>query len=142
MLELMEALQQENNLVALAAFRTIDLNKDGVLTFNEYLRRLFPHATEREFAAMQEWAFPTKPVAVQEPTFEPTSEQLEEIRKMFSMYDSNHNAKIEMTELLSLSERCGFSQADIASLFKASDKDANGSISLAEFVELMKVSYI
>ncbi|KAG2498880.1 hypothetical protein HYH03_003072 [Edaphochlamys debaryana] len=141
--ELIDSLESEKKLTRqeLSAFRTIDINKDGVLTFDEYLRRLFPYANDREFAKMLDWARP-KSSAKQEVTFEPDPAQLEEIRKMFKMFDKNNNGVIDKTELVAVAERCGYDSKDMEDLFKISDKDLSSTISFDEFVQLMKTSYI
>ncbi|PNW75462.1 hypothetical protein CHLRE_12g527450v5 [Chlamydomonas reinhardtii] len=142
--ELIEALSAEKKLThqELSAFRTIDINQDGVLTFNEYLRRLFPMATDKEFACMLSWANPHTAAGAHETLFEPTKEQLEEIKKMFAMFDKNGNGTIEKVELVAVAEKCGYVGSDVEDLFKAHDVDHNGSISFDEFVQLMKISYV
>jgi hypothetical protein len=39
-------------------FQILDLNGDGVLTFEEFITRLYPLATKRERVQMNQWAFP------------------------------------------------------------------------------------
>ncbi|KAG2453481.1 hypothetical protein HYH02_001702 [Chlamydomonas schloesseri] len=142
--ELIDALSADKQLThqELSAFRTIDINKDGVLTFNEYLRRLFPMATDKEFRQMLSWANPHTPGAAAEAFFEPTNDQLEEIKKMFVMFDKNGNGTIEKAELVAVAEKCGYMGSDVEDLFKAHDLDRNGSISFDEFVQLMRISYM
>ncbi|GFR43967.1 hypothetical protein Agub_g5110 [Astrephomene gubernaculifera] len=125
----------------LAVFRMLDVNRNGYLTFNEYLRRLFPYANDREFKVMLAWGMPHQGPPP-EPLFEPTSRQLEEIKMLFNMMDRNRNGVIEVNELLMMAQTCGYEETDIANLFKKTDVDMNGSISFNEFVQLVRTSYI
>lgn len=142
--ELTKALEKEKNLShhELSAFRTIDINRDGVLTLDEYLRRLYPYANDREFKIMWEWVNPAAKAGQHSTTWNPSPEQLDEIRQIFKMYDSNGNGVIERQELVSLAERCGYHGQDVEDLFNSTDTDKNGTISFDEFVQLMRISYI
>ena len=52
-----------------------------VLTIDEYLRRLHPHASERELKVMLRWATPASGAAKEE-TWDLSPEQLEEIKQV------------------------------------------------------------
>ncbi|KXZ52797.1 hypothetical protein GPECTOR_8g184 [Gonium pectorale] len=142
--ELVQALQEEKSMphYELSAFRTIDKNTDGVLTFDEYLRCLYPYATEAEFQRMLVWGTPVKPAEEPEPLFVPNPEELEEIKQMFRMFDKNRNGVIDIAELATVVEKCGYEGADVEHLFKQTDKDMSGTISFEEFIQLVKSSFI
>ncbi|GLC37822.1 hypothetical protein PLESTM_000651700 [Pleodorina starrii] len=141
--ELMKALSEDSPLrqQALSAFRSVDMNKNLVLTFNEYLRRIYPLANDREFKVMLSWVKPS-PEEPQELLFEPTTQQLKEIAKMFDRFDSNRNGVIEIQELVAASAVFGYEECEVEELFKNTDKNMNGTINFQEFIQLMKVSYI
>lgn len=72
----------------------MDTDKNCVLTFNEYLRSIYPLANEREFQVMLSWV--KKAPNAPEHLFEPTPQQLKEIATMFERFDSNHNGAIDI----------------------------------------------
>ncbi|EFJ45481.1 hypothetical protein VOLCADRAFT_94189 [Volvox carteri f. nagariensis] len=126
---------------ALSAFKSIDLNKNCVLTFSEYMRRIFPYANDREFKVMLSWVKPAQGEQ-QEPTFEPTAEQRKEIATMFKRMDANKDGVLEVNELVAASAVFGYDESEVMELFNNTDKNMNGLISFDEFIQLMKVSYI
>ncbi|GLI58707.1 hypothetical protein VaNZ11_000458 [Volvox africanus] len=127
---------------ALSTFRSVDMNKNCVLTFNEYLRSIYPYANDREHKAMLAWVKRTPREEQPEPMFEPTPQQLREIAKMFERFDNNRDGVIEVQELVATSAALGYDESEVEELFRNTDKDMDGTISFAEFIDLMKVSYI
>ncbi|GIL70667.1 hypothetical protein Vretimale_3767 [Volvox reticuliferus] len=126
---------------ALSTFRSVDMDKNCVLTFSEYLRRIYPYANDREVKVMLAWVkrIPTEP---QEAMFKPTVQQLEEISKMFDRFDSNRDGVIEVQELIAISASYGYDESEVEELFRNADKDMDGTISFTEFIDLMKLSYV
>ncbi|GIL70668.1 hypothetical protein Vretimale_3767 [Volvox reticuliferus] len=117
------------------------MDKNCVLTFSEYLRRIYPYANDREVKVMLAWVkrIPTEP---QEAMFKPTVQQLEEISKMFDRFDSNRDGVIEVQELIAISASYGYDESEVEELFRNADKDMDGTISFTEFIDLMKLSYV
>ncbi|GIL47032.1 hypothetical protein Vafri_3865 [Volvox africanus] len=127
---------------ALSTFRSVDINKNCVLTFNEYLRRIYPYANDREYKVMLAWVKRTPPEEQPEPLFEPTAQQLREIAKMFDRFDSNGDGVIQIQELVATAAALGYDELEVEELFRVTDKDMDGTISFTEFIDLMKMSYI
>jgi Ca2+-binding EF-hand superfamily protein len=140
--EMAKAMQNAKNVSYHDAFKTLDLNGDGVLTFEEYIIRLYPLATKRERAQMNQWAFPDKPSSITAVGPKPlNTKQLNELKELFIVYDKNKNGEIEPDEFRKLVRDCGLSADDADEMFQIDDKDHNGVVSFDEFVLLMKDSY-
>uniref|UniRef100_A0A7S0YHU5 EF-hand domain-containing protein n=1 Tax=Polytomella parva TaxID=51329 RepID=A0A7S0YHU5_9CHLO len=130
-------------------FRVLDINRDGVVTFDEFLRRTFPWASTADFNAMLDWANEgeeskkkTGNSESNQETWEIDDETSQDLKKLFNVWDTNHNGILEYEELVVQAENCGFDSDEIRRLFNAHDKDHNGVISFEEFVFLVKTSFI
>lgn len=65
-------LQENENMAAgshasLDSFRALDVNHNGVLSFDEYLTSLYPLATKQDMKVMKSWAMPEKVSPTQSP---------------------------------------------------------------------------
>lgn len=49
---------------------------------------------------------------------------------------------VVVQELLRVAERCGYSTEEFKELFAMSDKNADGVLTLPEFIEMMKASFL
>ena len=73
------------------------------------------------------------------PKFGLDSEQLEEIREAFNLFDTDGSGSIEVKELKAAMRALGFQvkKAEIRKMVADVDKDENGSIEFDEFVDMM-----
>eukprot|EP00798_Chlamydomonas_sp_ICE-L_P024888 gene24888-10553_t len=110
----------------LQVVRSLDVNKDGMVSFEEMLKRLYPLANAKEIKVMYKWAYPDPEEAPVDPGFVPTAQQLQDLKDMFKIYDKNNNGGLEYKELVEMSGSVGYDPSELDSLFKASDK-ANAS---------------
>jgi len=68
-----------------------------------------------------------------------TKEQLAELKDAWNLFDTNKDGKITAAELKSAMKKLGQTASDkeIQAMIKEVDKDNNGTVEWAEFVELM-----
>ena len=73
------------------------------------------------------------------PKFGLDSEQLEEVREAFNLFDTDGSGSIEVKELKAAMRALGFQikKAEIRKMVADVDKDENGSIEFDEFVDMM-----
>ncbi|XP_065061093.1 neo-calmodulin-like [Rhopilema esculentum] len=69
-----------------------------------------------------------------------TDYELEEIREMFSLFDTNHDGRITSEELGIVLERLGYiiSSESLKALVDEMDYDGSGTIELTEFVRIIE----
>mmetsp|Transcript_16888 Transcript_16888/g.50634 ORF Transcript_16888/g.50634 Transcript_16888/m.50634 type:complete len:181 (+) Transcript_16888:323-865(+) len=121
--------------------RLMDANKDGTITFDEFLLTCYPNATPQERNIMYSWAIPEKPA--KEPSmWTPKAEELEEIKSMFMLYDTNKNGVLEWQEVATMAKNTGYDEDEIDALFNKADLNNDKVIGFDEFVEMVKHSYI
>ncbi|GAX72601.1 hypothetical protein CEUSTIGMA_g57.t1 [Chlamydomonas eustigma] len=124
--------------------RAMDRNHDGIVTFEELLKTLYPYASQHELKVMYRWVYPeSAPEEVHiASTFEPTAEQLWELEQLFKIYDKNKSGGLEYKEVLDMALAAGYDSEEIAIMFHDADINKDEVISFDEFVQLMKSSYI
>merc|ERR1712070_1201674 len=68
-----------------------------------------------------------------------TQKEIDEINEAFSLFDADNSGMIDATELKSAMEALGFKpkREEIKKMLADIDKDGNGTIEAAEFMELM-----
>ncbi|KAG1677553.1 hypothetical protein FOA52_014451 [Chlamydomonas sp. UWO 241] len=126
-----------------AFIRSMDVNKDGILTFDEVLVRYYPAATSKELKAMYLWAYPvTSALGAPPPDWEPTKTELDEIRSMFLLYDANKNGVLEWKEVQDMAKKTGYDEFEVDALFRGADLNGDDTIGFDEFVQMVKYSYI
>lgn len=104
-------------------------------------RSLYPLANDKELKVMLSWVARAPPPP-EAPSYEPDAATLDDLKRMFIIYDKDKSGSISVKELLAVADACGYSKGEFESLFAASDTDANGSLSLEEFVALMQSCYL
>ncbi|OHS94814.1 Caltractin [Tritrichomonas foetus] len=67
---------------------------------------------------------------------------LQEIKKAFSLFDKDHNGKISLKDLKTATIELGENLTDdeLREMIKEADRDFDGEVSEAEFIEVMKKS--
>ena len=92
---------------------------------------------------MYQWAYPPPPEEQPEdPSFQPSEEQLAELKQLFVMYDENGNGVLEFKEVVNLAAAAGYDPEEVEVLFKEADTNRDSVISFDEFIQLMRHSYI
>lgn len=120
-------------------FRTMDVNTDGHVEFDELLRTLYPFATNAELQTMLGWVAKEEPVITLD-EFRLTDEQRREVHSMFAMYDKDRNGLISRQEFRQAMRRCGLDAEETDELFAEADLNGDEGISLQEFTELMRTT--
>jgi calmodulin len=64
-------------------------------------------------------------------------DQIEELRALFCIYDTDGSGMIDMEELLEALPSVGYSESEFRSLFQTYDADKNGLLDVEEFLSLM-----
>lgn len=121
--------------------RSLDKDKDGLVTFDEMLQSLYPKATQKELKIMYHWAYPIKEEAV-ETGFKLSEEQRKELEEMFRIYDKDSSGGLDYNELIVMAKKTGYDDDEVEQLFKMSDKNKDAKIDLEEFVEMMQSMYM
>merc|ERR1712070_508138 len=72
-----------------------------------------------------------------------TQKEIDEINEAFSLFDADNSGMIDATELKSAMEALGFKpkREEIKKMLADIDKDGNGTIEAAEFMELMTAKF-
>ena len=72
------------------------------------------------------------------PPVEITSEQVEEIRNIFLIYDTDGSGYLDYNELIGAMSASGYVEEELEGLFEASESDKDGAISFEEFMGLLR----
>ena len=72
--------------------------------------------------------------------FQAGKDPVEEMKKAFAMYDLDGKGKIVYADLMRVAKELGesLSEADIKSIIDESDRDGNGCLTEAEFINVMR----
>ena len=124
-----------------AMFRTLDLNDDALVDFQEVLKVCYPLATPAERQTMVSW---TAPDAEDSSDGEETeeerrraAEQEAELRKMFNAFDRNRDGAVSLAEFKAGLSSGGWEDEELRELFAEADTSGDGAIDLGEFRRLM-----
>jgi len=122
-------------------FYQMDTNNDGTVEFKELLKVLYPRATEADFDAMLSWV-DAPPPPEPEKKAEFTPEQIEEMKQIFSVYDTDKSGTITIKELQEALISTGMSRKEITELFVKNDCDTSGSLDFDEFKKMLSTGDI
>jgi Ca2+-binding EF-hand superfamily protein len=122
---------------AKSVFAQLDVNGDSRITFQEYLTHCYPRATMLERSQMLDWVT-NKSERPETPPVEITSEQVEEIRNIFLIYDTDGSGYLDYNELIGAMSASGYVEEELEGLFEASESDKDGAISFEEFMGLLR----
>lgn len=115
-------------------FEAIDKDTSGEIDFEELLKVILPHATERELLTMMSWVQVKEVPAKKE---DPLSEDdREEIHAMFTLYDTDKSNDLSLSEMQAAFGKV-LSSDEVMSLFHESDIDHNGRIDMQEFTNMI-----
>lgn len=127
-------------------FKALDTDKNGRVEFVELVRLMHPLANDAEVATILSWVAPA-PETVQ-PREALTSEQREEIRSVFNLFDRNRDGKISRDEFHKAMRRnengadALLDQETLDEIFNSiGQADSNGYVELEEWSEHMRESY-
>jgi len=120
----------------LPLFSAMDTNGDGTVTFRELLGVLYPCCAAGELEVMLSWVAPPKVAPEQGPRLSDTKRA--EIRRLFSLYDTDRSGDISVPGLHAALGRCALGAAEVERLFAQFDADHNRRIEFDEFVALME----
>eukprot|EP00966_Prymnesium_polylepis_P083964 1943846-Prymnesium_polylepis.1 len=122
-------------------FRTLDLNDDALVHFEEVLKVVHPLATPAERLTMVGWTAPdAEDSSDGEETEEErrrTAEKEAELRKMFNAFDRNHDGAISLAEFKGGMCSGGWEDEDLRKLFAEADTSGDGVVDFEEFRRLM-----
>jgi len=120
-------------------FHQMDTNSDGTVEFPELLKVLYPRATDQEMQVMLCWVKEAPaPVVEKGPEF--TQEQLDEMKAIFNLYDTDGSGTITQKELVAALESTGMNRKEITELFEGSDADKSDSLTFEEFTKMMSTA--
>jgi len=123
-------------------FHSFDITSSGDLTFEELIRRMFRLATERDVHKMIELAFPPPDIdsaKVKATPHELTDAEMDELRQLFNMYDTDSNGHITLEEFRTATISVpGVNRDDCRKMLEDMDKNGDKLVSLQEFVAGMK----
>lgn len=98
----------------IAVINKVDVNKNGTIEFEEFLRLMVQHADSQNDA--------------------------DDIKHAFEIFDRDKDGYISSAELSMVMKSIGesFNEADIGNLIKEADKDGDGKVNFEEFQAMLK----
>lgn len=122
-------------------FRTLDLNGDSKVEFEEVLKVMYPLATDQERRTMLTWATP--PTASAGPSEEDqakaeATEREADFRLMFNTYDKNGDGRISAKEFKAGLRSGGWTDEELHEMFTNADTSSDGWIDYDEFTVMMR----
>eukprot|EP00128_Syssomonas_multiformis_P007234 Colp12_sorted_trinity150504_noHs@30142 len=139
--EFMLALKDWRFEIHVKSFEDLDLDKDELLNFREWLYLMYPYASKKQVDFMIEAAYPAKPIKHKKPRVL-TREQLAEVQAMFTLYDCDDSASLCIREFTEAMKDTGYDSSELSALFSEHDVDQNHVLDLAEFITLMTKFYL
>ncbi len=131
----------------------MDKDGDGKITFLELLKEMFPMTPSKTLNDVYRQYYPevvAKPSKYVPIRFDCRKlhhaicrkrllapDQVEELRALFCIYDTDGSGMIDMEELLEALPSVGYSESEFRSLFQTYDQDKNGFLDVEEFLSLM-----
>mmetsp|Transcript_28240 Transcript_28240/g.39030 ORF Transcript_28240/g.39030 Transcript_28240/m.39030 type:complete len:181 (+) Transcript_28240:184-726(+) len=141
--ELMDHMKLSGGLAeqAVNMFRQLDKDGSGSISFEEYLRAYYNSATKKELAQMCEWANPKveRPLTPEKTL---SSDQMEEIKNIFMLYDVNGDGVLDRPELVEAMTASGYDEDEIEDLFDEYDDDGTNTVDYEEFCKMLQASYL
>jgi calmodulin len=122
-------------------FDIIDANGSESITFRELVKAMYPQASKEELTEIEKWAFP-KEAPKKKVRAELSPEQQLEIEAIFKLYDRDGSGSINLQELKNATLSLGMGKGEVEKMFSSMDSDQDGTVTLAEFIEAMKMNYI
>mmetsp|Transcript_15866 Transcript_15866/g.49853 ORF Transcript_15866/g.49853 Transcript_15866/m.49853 type:complete len:195 (-) Transcript_15866:104-688(-) len=123
------------------SFKALDKDKDGRITFEEYLQVQYQLATPKEIQTMASWCYP-KIKKAPPPEKCLSEEQLEELRSIFVLYDEDGNGTLSRAELVQGLVETGYDEDEVEAMYEEYDTDGNDALSFEEFCQMLESSYI
>lgn len=122
-------------------FRTLDLNGDSKVEFDEVLKVMYPLASEQERGTMLAWVTP--PPASGGTTEEDqarvaASETEADLRLMFNAYDKDGDGKISAKEFKAGLQSGGWTDEELHEMFTDTDTSNDGWIDYDEFKVMIR----
>eukprot|EP00741_Cyanophora_paradoxa_P017091 tig00020952_g16508.t1 len=115
--------------------------KKQKISFLDLIKAVWPMGTKKDYNIMLEW---THPKGVEAPPEPPkfTAEQLDRIRSLFSMYDTDGSGALSPEEIRDAFQGKGFSGEDLTDLFLKYDVNNDAEINVEEFIAMMTETYM
>jgi len=118
-------------------FHEMDTDGNGEVTFDELCKLFFKYASKEELKVMMTYvAKAPEPEPEPEPTL--GEDAIQQIKKIFKLYDKDKSGFIEKGELLNALKSSGLEREEITQMFTDFDKSGDKRIDVNEFLKLME----
>ena len=121
-------------------FWSMDTDDDGLVTFLELLRSLYPKQTPERLLAAYRLVVPEPEEQVPR-VRELTTQQIHEIESIFFLYDEDGSGYIETPELMKAMHGCGYEDDELRAMLRRHDQNHDGRLDFDEFLAMMRETY-
>jgi len=118
-------------------FHEMDTDGNGEVTFDELCKLFFKYASKEELKVMMTYvAKAPEPEPEPEPSL--GEDAIQQIKKIFKLYDKDNSGFLEKQELLNALKTSGLEKEEITQMFTDFDKSGDNKIDVNEFLKLME----
>jgi len=119
-------------------FQTLDLDGSNSIEFVELLRLVFPHGSETDFSTMVKWTSGETPfLNVEREGRFVSKDTRRQISALFSIYDTDRDGYLTVSELVAALTSCGLNEHDIRDMVSEQDQNDDAQLDEEEFIGLM-----
>jgi WD40 repeat protein/Ca2+-binding EF-hand superfamily protein len=120
-------------------FKSLESDNSGMIDVEDLIYVLFTKTNTREREDITDYIKMEQSPRLNGGRKELTPAELSELHALFKLWDDDSSETLEPDEIAqALSFDCGINEQDLAAIIQDADKDGNGVIDRAEFVEMMR----